>query len=57
MTPSTQYSLSIAYDPADDDGANPEWIFSSEWPDGKIKELRHTFNSNDGPSVWTIGNK
>ena len=57
MTPSTQYTFTIAYDPTGDSGANPEWIFSGEFPDGKIKELRHTFNSNDGPSVWTIGNK
>jgi hypothetical protein len=57
MTPSTKYTLTIAYDPTGDDGANPEWIFSSTWPDGKIKELRYTFNSNDGPSVVTIDNK
>jgi len=58
MTPNTKYQLDIAYDPTgDESGANPEWIFQGEFPDGKIKELRHTFNSNDGPSVWTIGNK
>jgi len=57
MTPSTQYTFTIAYDPTGDSGANPEWIFDGTFPDGKIKELRHTFNSNDGPSVWTIGNK
>jgi hypothetical protein len=57
MTPSTKYTFTIAYDPTGDDGANPEWIFSGEFPDGKIKELRHTFNSGDGPQVWTIGNK
>ena len=57
MTIGTEYQLDIAYDPTGDDGANPEWIFAGEFPDGKIKELRHTFNSNDGPQVWTIGNK
>ena len=57
MTPDTEYTLTIAYDPTGDSGANPEWVFDSTWPDGKIKELRHTFNSNDGPSVWTIDNK
>ena len=57
MTPSTKYTFAIAYDPTGDDGANPEWIFQSTWPDGKIHELRHVFNSNYGPQVWTIGNK
>jgi hypothetical protein len=57
MTPNTKYTFTIAYDPTGDSGANPEWIFDGTFPDGKIKELRHTFNSNDGPSVWTIGNK
>ena len=57
MTPNTKYQLDIAYDPTGDRGANPEWIFEGTFPDGKIKELRHTFNSNDGPMVWTIGNK
>jgi hypothetical protein len=57
MTPSTKYQFDIAYDPTGDDGANPEWIFQGTFPDGKIKELRHTFNSGDGPQVWTIGNK
>jgi len=57
MTPNTKYTFTIAYDPTGDDGANPEWIFAGEFPDGKIKELRHVFNSNDGPQVWTIDNK
>ena len=57
MTIDTEYQLDIAYDPTGDDGANPEWIFQGSFPGGKIKELRHTFNSGDGPQVWTIGNK
>jgi hypothetical protein len=57
MTPNTKYTFTIAYDPTGDSGANPEWIFAGEFPDGKIKELRHVFNSNDGPQVWTIDNK
>jgi len=57
MTPDTKYTLTIAYDPRGDGGANPTWIFESTWPGGKMKELRYAFNSNDGPSVATIGNK
>jgi hypothetical protein len=57
MTKDYDYKLEIEYDPDDLAGANPTWIFSAHWPDGKFKELKHTFNSND-PSdrVWTIDN-
>jgi len=57
MTKGYDYQVEIEYDPNDLAGANPTWIFSTHWPDGKFKELKHTFNSND-PSdrVWTINN-
>jgi hypothetical protein len=57
MTKDFDYQLEIEYDPDDLAGANPTWIFSAHWPDGKFKELKHTFNSND-PSdrVWVIDN-
>jgi hypothetical protein len=57
MTGDYSYNLEIEYDPNDLAGANPTWIFEGHFPDGKIKELKHTFNSND-PSdrVWNLGN-
>jgi hypothetical protein len=57
MTQDYDYKIEIEYDPNDLAGANPTWIFEAHWPDGKIKQLKHTFNSND-PSdrVWTIDN-
>ncbi len=57
MTKDFDYRLEIEYDPNDLAGANPTWIFTAHWPDGKFKELKHTFNSND-PSdrVWVIPN-
>jgi hypothetical protein len=57
MTNDHDYSIEIEYNPDDLDGANPTWIFDSHFPDGKVKQLKHTFNSND-PSdrVWTIPN-
>ncbi len=56
MTKDYDYNLEIEYDPNDLAGSNPTWIFEAHWPDGKIKQLKHTFNSND-PSdrVWNIG--
>jgi hypothetical protein len=57
MTGDYDYELTVEYDPDDLDGANPTWIFEGHFPDGKIKELRHTFNSNDPTDrVWNIGN-
>jgi hypothetical protein len=57
MTKGFDYSLEIEYDPDDLSGSNPTWIFEGHFPDGKIKQLKHTFNSND-PSdrVWVIPN-
>ena len=57
MSMGTTYEVSIFYDPADDDGANPVWTFSAEFPKGKIKELKTEFHSEDGPTTVTIGNK
>ncbi len=53
----TTYDVSILYDPVDDDGANPIWTFSAEFPKGKIKELKYTFQSADGVTTMTIGNQ
>ena len=56
MTGDYSYNLEIEYDPNDLGGANPCWIFEGHFPDGKIKELKHTFNSNDPDDrVWNIG--
>ncbi len=57
MTEGFDYTVEIEYDPDDLSGANPTWIFDTHWPDGKIKTLKHTFNSNDPTDrVWTIDN-
>jgi hypothetical protein len=57
MTSDFDYNLEIEYDPNDLAGANPCWIFEGHFPDGKIKELKHTFNSNDPTDrVWNLGN-
>jgi hypothetical protein len=56
MTGDYSYNLEIEYDPNDLAGANPCWIFEGHFPDGKIKELKHTFNSNDPTDrVWNLG--
>jgi hypothetical protein len=34
-------------------GGNPTWIFDMHFPDGKFKELKHTFNDEHG-WTWTI---
>jgi hypothetical protein len=55
MTKGYDYTVEVEYNPDDLDGANPTWIFDTHWPDGKIKTLKHTFNSNDPTDrVWTI---
>jgi hypothetical protein len=55
MTPGYYYEVTVEYDPDDLAGANPTWIFDTHWPDGKIKELKHTFNSNDPDDrTWVI---
>jgi hypothetical protein len=55
MTKGHYYSVEVEYDPDDLAGANPTWIFDTHWPDGKIKTLKHTFNSNDPDDrVWEI---
>lgn len=53
----TTYDVTIEYDPADDDGANPTWIFSGTFPNGKVKEMRKTFQSDLGFQIWSIPNK
>jgi hypothetical protein len=56
MTGDYSYELQVEYNPEDGDGANPTWIFEGHWPDGKIKQLKHTFNSNDPTDLlWVIG--
>jgi hypothetical protein len=56
MTGDYSYELQVEYNPEDGDGANPTWIFEGHWPDGKIKQMRHTFNSNDPTDrLWVIG--
>jgi hypothetical protein len=56
MTKGYDYELYIEYIPEDGDGANPTWIFEGHFPDGKIKELKHTFNSNDPDDrIWDLG--
>jgi hypothetical protein len=57
LTPRTKYEVGILYDPEDDDGANPTWIFETKFPDGKVKELRHTFKSELGEQTWLVANK
>jgi hypothetical protein len=57
MTKGFDYEVQVEYDPDDLSGANPTWIFETHWPDGKFKELKHTFNSNDPTDrVWSIPN-
>jgi hypothetical protein len=56
MTKGYDYELYVNYLPEDGDGANPCWIFEGHFPDGKIKELKHTFNSNDPDDrTWNLG--
>jgi hypothetical protein len=55
MTKGNYYEVTVEYDPDDLAGANPTWIFDTHWPDGKIKHLKHTFNSNDPDDrTWVI---
>jgi hypothetical protein len=56
MTKGYDYELTVEYLAEDGDGANPTWIFEGHFPDGKIKDLKHTFNSNDPTDrVWDLG--
>jgi hypothetical protein len=56
MTKGYDYELTVEYLAEDGDGANPTWIFEGHFPDGKIKELKHTFNSNDPTDrLWNLG--
>jgi hypothetical protein len=56
MTKDYEYELTVEYLAEDGDGANPTWIFEAHWPDGKKKEWKHTFNSNDPDDrVWDLG--
>jgi hypothetical protein len=57
LTPRTTYEVGILYDPEDDDGANPTWIFEAKFPDGKVKDMRHTFKSDLGVQTWLVANK
>jgi hypothetical protein len=47
------YYITVEYENADPDGANPTWVFEGRFPSGHIKELKNVFKE-DG-TMWTIG--
>jgi hypothetical protein len=47
------YYVTVEYENADPDGANPTWVFRGVFPSGHMKELKKVFKE-DG-TVWTIG--
>jgi ketosteroid isomerase-like protein len=47
------YSVTVEYENADPDGANPTWIFEGRFSSGHTKELKKVFKE-DG-TTWTIG--
>jgi hypothetical protein len=47
------YSITVEYENADPDGANPTWVFEGRFPSGHCKELKNVFKE-DG-TIWTIG--
>jgi hypothetical protein len=46
------YYVTVEYENADPDGANPTWVFEGRFPSGHTKELKNVFKE-DG-SLWTI---
>jgi hypothetical protein len=47
------YYVTVEYENADPDGANPTWVFEGRFPSGHTKELKRIFKE-DG-TMWTIG--
>jgi hypothetical protein len=52
MTPGTEYEIHVTCTP---ESGNPTWIFETSFPDGKFKELHHTFSEGHG-WTWVITN-
>jgi hypothetical protein len=52
MTPGTTYEIQIVCTP---ESGNPTWVFDTSFPDGKFKELHHTFSEGHG-WTWVIPN-
>jgi hypothetical protein len=48
------YYVTVEYENADPDGANPTWVFEGRFPSGHTKELKNVFKE-DG-TIWTIDN-
>jgi hypothetical protein len=46
------YYVTVEYENADPDGANPTWIFEGRFPSGHTKELKNVFKE-DG-TIWTV---
>lgn len=46
------YYITVEYENADPDGANPTWVFEGRFPSGHCKELKNVFKE-DG-TIWTI---
>ena len=46
------YYVTVEYENADPDGANPTWVFAGKFPSGHTKELKNVFK--DDGSLWTI---
>jgi hypothetical protein len=46
------YYVTVEYENADPDGANPTWVFEGRFSSGHIKELKNVFKE-DG-TIWTI---
>jgi hypothetical protein len=53
LTKGHDYSIVVTVDPGDGGGGNPAWIYEMHFPDGKIKDFKHTFNDEHG-WTWTI---
>jgi hypothetical protein len=54
MTKGFNYEVIVQVDGGS--GGNPTWIFEQHFPDGKFKELKHTFNDEHG-WTWVITNQ
>jgi hypothetical protein len=46
------YYITVEYENADPDGANPTWVFEGRFPSGHTKELKNVFKE-DG-TLWVI---
>jgi len=58
MTYETTYRAEVFYNPENDQGANPTWLMTIDFPDSGLhgKTLKHLFKSADGPTTWVIDN-